>query len=303
MSAASGDEADPERGQRAAGNGFIADVWITLKRWLVKTSRNPFVVVSSLVQPIIFLVLFTEVFGQITGGALSQALGRNISYITYLTPAIVVQSALVAAAGSGIGLVDDMENGMFEKVLVSPINRGAMFLGKALSEVVRIIIQTVIILGLGYVLLWLDTGGSVSTYIKTGFIGVFGIIIVAIVFAIWFTAFSNIVALVTRDQESTIIGANLLQFPLLFVSSAFLPVRILPEWVQVVATFNPITYGVDAARALMLGQDVLTVINVTAFSGIWNTLVPAFIVLGALDLVLGGIAVYFLNRASNAEVR
>lgn len=235
-----------ETGYGAAGNGFAVDVWINLKRWLIKTSRNPFVVVSSLVQPIVFLVLFTEVFGQVTGDALAGVLGTEISYITYLVPAIVIQSALVAAAGSGIGLVDDMESGMFEKVLVSPINRGAMFLGKALSEVVRIVVQTLIILALGYSLLWIETGGEVGTYIETGLLGVLGIIGVTIVFAIWFTAFSNIVALVTRDQESTIIGANLLQFPLLFVSSAFLPVAILPGWVQAVATVNPISYGVDA---------------------------------------------------------
>ena len=284
-------------------NGFLVDVWINLKRWLVKTTRNPFVVVGSLVQPVIFLVLFTEVFGGAVGGALTQALGPDISYVTYLTPAIIIQSALVAAAGSGIGLVDDMENGMFEKVLVSPINRAAMFLGKSLSEVVRIIVQTLIILALGYVLLWFDTGGAVGTYIETGILGALGIILIAIVFAVWFTAFSNIVALVTEDQESTIIGANLLQFPLLFVSSAFLPVDILPNWVQVVATFNPITYGVDAARALMLGRDVLTVIDVTAFGGVWNTLIPSFAVLIALDIVLGAIAVRFLNRASSSSAQ
>jgi ABC-2 type transport system permease protein len=297
------DESGTARGEKTNANNFLVDVWINLKRWVVKTTRNPFVIVGSLVQPVIFLVLFTEVFGQITGGALTQALGGDISYVAYLTPAIIVQSAFVAAAGSGIGLVDDMENGMFEKVLVSPISRSAMFLGKALSEVVRIIIQTIIILGLGYVLLWLDTGGNVGTYIETGLLGALGIVVVAIVFAIWFTAFSNIIALVTADQESTIIGANLLQFPLLFVSSAFLPVSILPEWVQVVATFNPVTYGVDAARALMLGRDVLSVIHVTAFSGIWNTLIPAFVILVALDLALGAIAVRYLNRASSSSAR
>lgn len=301
MSTISG--SDSSAGVKSSGNGFVVDVWINLKRWIVKTTRNPFVVVSSLVQPIIFLVLFTEVFGGVVGGALSEALGPGVTYVTYLTPAIIIQSALVAAAGSGIGLVDDMESGMFEKVLVSPINRVAMFLGKALSEVVRIVVQTLIILALGYVLVWLDTGGNVGTYIETGIVGAIGIIGVAIVFAIWFTAFSNIVALATRDQESTIIGANLLQFPLLFVSSAFIPIRNLPEWVQVVATYNPITYGVDAVRALMLGQDVLSVIKITTFSGIWNTLVPALTVLIVLDFLLGGIAVYYLNRASSSGVR
>lgn len=297
------DESGTARGEKASGNNFFVDVWINLKRWVIKTTRNPFVIVGSLVQPIIFLVLFTEIFGSAIGGALTQALGENISYVTYLTPAIIIQSAFVAAAGSGIGLVDDMENGMFEKVLVSPISRSAMFLGKALSEVVRIIVQTTIILVLGYVLLWFDTGGNVETYIATGLLGAVGIVIIAIIFAIWFTAFSNIIALVTADQESTIIGANLLQFPLLFVSSAFLPLSILPKWVQIVATFNPVTYGVDAARALMLGEDVLSVFNVTAFSGVWNTLIPALAILLALDLVLGGIAVHYLNQASSSSAQ
>jgi ABC-2 type transport system permease protein len=291
-----------ERPERTAGNSFPRDLWIVLKRWLVKTTRNPFVIVSSFVQPVIFLVLFTEVFGQITGGALSQALGRDISYITYLTPAIVVQSGLIAAASSGIGLVDDMENGMFEKQLVSPIRRSAIFLGKALSEVVRIVVQTFMILGLGYLLLYLDTGAAFGDYLQTGLPGVLGIVAVTVVFAIWFTAFSNVVAIVTRDQESTIIGANLLQFPLLFVSSAFLPVNILPGWIQTVAAVNPITYGVDAVRSLMLGQDVMTVVEVTAFSGIWNALVPALAVLLVLDVAFGGVAVYLLQRAASSEV-
>lgn len=290
-------------GQKTTGNDFLTDVWINLKRWLLKTVRNPFIVVSSLLNPIIFLLLFTEVFGQVTGDALSSSLGANVSYVTYLVPAIIIQTALIAASSSGIGLVDDIENGMFEKVLVSPMSRTAVFLGKALSEVVRIIVQVLLILVLGYVLLWFDTGGSVDTYIATGLFGALGIVLISIVFAIWFTAFSNIVALVTRDQESTIIGANLLQLPLLFVSSAFLPVRILPGWIQAVATVNPITYGVDAARALMLGRDVLGVLDVNAFSGVWNTLIPALVILVALDLVLGAIAVHFLNRASSSEVR
>ncbi len=71
---------------------------------------------------------------------------------------------------------------------------------------------------------------------------------------------------------------------------------------QIVAMFNPITYGVDAVRALMLGQDVLTVIDVTVFSGIWNTIVPAIVILGVFDLVLGGIAVILLRRVSSSRV-
>lgn len=303
MSSTGSEEAGARRTveQKGAGNSFVVDVWINLKRWLRKTLRNPWIVIGSLFTPLFFLVLFTEIFGQITGEALRGALGTDVSYITYLTPAIVIFSAMEAAANSGMGLIDDMESGIFEKVLVSPTHRAAMFLGKALSDVIRIIVETGMILVLGYVVLWVNTGGSVGRYIQTGLGGVLGIFAIVIVFSLWFAAFSNIAALVTQDSESTAVLANLPQFPLLFVSSAFLPVSVLPEWLQVVATVNPITYGVDAVRALMLGQDVLTVIDVTAFSDIWNTIVPALVMLGVLDLVLGGIAVVLLGRVSSSQ--
>ncbi|WP_247002014.1 ABC transporter permease [Halosolutus gelatinilyticus] len=287
---------------RAVGNSFAGDVWVTLKRWLRKNLRNPFVVLEALLTPLIFLVLFTEVFGQITGDALRDALGTDVSYVIYLTPAIVILSAMEAAGNSGIGLVDDMESGMLEKVLVSPTHRGAIFLGKALADVLRIVVQTGMILALGYAVLWIDTGGSVGTYVETGLPGLVGIFAIAVVFSLWFAAFSNIAALVTRDHESTVIWANLLQYPMLFLSSAFLPIEVLPEWMQVLATYNPVTYGVDAVRALMLGRDVLTVIDVTAFSGVWNTVVPAVAALGALGLALCGIATVLLYRTSSSRV-
>ncbi|WP_126664040.1 ABC transporter permease [Haloterrigena salifodinae] len=310
MSAETGSETGTEPagtgaagGRKTSGNGFARDTWIVLKRWLIKTVRNPFVMTSSLLNPIVFLVLFTEVFGGITQGTVSQSLGTEASYVTYLVPAIAIQTALIAATTSGIGQVDDIENGMFEKMLVSPMHRGAVFLGKSLSEIIRIVAQVSIILALGYVLLYLDTGASPGEYVQTGFLGAVGIVLVAILFSIWFTAISNVVALITRDQESTIIAVNVLQFPLLFLSSAFVPIEALPEWVQTIAALNPITYGVDAARALMFGQDVMTVLEVSAFGGMWNTLVPALAVLGALDLVLGAVAVHFLNSASSSDVQ
>lgn len=289
--------------QKAPGNSSVADIRISLKRWLVKTSRNPFVTFSSLIQPIIFFVLMAEVLGAIIGGTLSQTVGGDINYVTYLTPAIVIQSALAAAAVSGIGLVDDMDAGMFGKLLASPMNRGAMFLGKIISEVVRIAVQTTIILVLGYVLLSLQPGASDGKYLQTGLLGVIGIIVITVIFSGAFMAFSNIVALVTRDQEATIMISNLLTFPLLFISSAFVPFKLLPRWIQTVALFNPITYGVDGVRAFMLGQDVMTVFDVIAFSGLWNTVVPAVVVLVSFNIILGGIAIRLLNRASKADVR
>jgi len=296
MSAPETDEragADSARPVARSGNSFVGDVWVNFKRWNLKAVRNPFVLVVSLVQPIIFLVLFTEVFGNVAGGAVNQGL-PGVSYETYLVPAIAIQVALAAAITSGVGLVNDIENGMFEKVLVTPMNRTAVFVGKTAAEVFRIAVQIAIILGLGVLL---------GAEIVTGIVGVVGIVAVGILFSLWFVALSNALAIITRDQESTIIGANLLQFPLLFLSSAFLPLAALPGWVQTFARFNPVTYGVDAARSLIIDQDVMTVLDVSWFGGTLDGVVPGVAVLVALDLVLGGIAVYLLSRASSSDVK
>ena len=274
-------------------NTFAGDAWVNFRRWNLKAVRNPFVLVVSLVQPIIFLLLFTEVFGNVAGDAVNRGL-PGVSYTTYLVPAIAIQVSLAAAVTSGVGLVNDIENGMFEKVLVSPMNRTAVFVGKTAAEVFRIAVQVTIILGLGVVL---------GAEIATGVVGAAGIVAVGILFSLWFVAFSNALAIITRDQESTIIGANLLQFPLLFLSSAFLPLAALPGWIQTFAMLNPVTYGVDAARALMLDRDVMTVVDVTAFEGALNSVVPGVAVLLVLAVGLGAVTVTLLSRATSSDVR
>ncbi len=296
MSAPGADEGTTtpsERPDARSGNSFVGDVWVNFKRWNLKAVRNPFVLVVSLVQPIIFLVLFTEVFGNVAGSAVNRGI-PGISYETYLVPAIAIQVALAAAITSGVGLVNDIENGMFEKVLVTPMNRTAVFVGKTAAEVFRIAVQIAIILGLGVLL---------GAEIATGLVGAVGIVAIGVLFSLWFVAFSNALAILTRDQESTIIGANLLQFPLLFLSSAFLPLESLPDWIQTFARVNPVTYGVDAARSLMIDQDVMTVIDVSWFGGTLDGVVPGVAVLIGLDLLLGGIAVYLLSRASSSDVK
>jgi ABC-2 type transport system permease protein len=262
-------------------------VWVNFVRWSVKAVRNPFVLVVTMVQPIFFLVLFTEVFGGIAsgvvtgGGAGSSAIaGGNDAYVTFLVPAIVIQVSLVAAATSGIGLVNDIEDGMFNKVLASPMNRVAVFAGKTLSEAARIAVQLALVLGLGVLL-----GADVAA----GLAGAAGVILVGLLFSVWFTGYSNVIAIRTGDSESTIISANILQFPLLFVSSAFLPLDVLPGWIQLVARLNPVTYGVDAARTIMLDGWVLA------------DLVVPIGVLVAIDLVFGAVAVWHLREATDAE--
>ena len=277
-----------------SSNSFAGDVWVNFKRWNLKAIRNPFVLVVSLVQPVIFLVLFTEVFGSVAGQAVQDSLGPGVTYESYLVPAIAIQVSLAAAVTSGVGLVNDIENGMFEKVLVSPMNRTAVFVGKTAAELFRIAVQIAIILGLGTLL---------GANIETGVVGALGIVGVGVLFSLWFVAFSNSLAVLTRDQESTIIGGNVLQFPLLFLSSAFLPVESLPGWIQTFARLNPVTYGVDAARSLMLDRNTMTVIELDSFDGVLNGVVPGVAVLTVIGVGFGAVAVFLLSRATSADVQ
>lgn len=273
--------------RRRSGNSFTGDVWTNLRRWNRKTLRNPFVVVVALVQPIVALLLFTEIFGAVGAAALAESTFSSVDYVTFLLPAVVIQASLASAIASGVGLFDDIQSGMFEKALVTPMTPIAMFAGKAASELFRVIVQVLVVLGLGVAI-----GGT----IETGVAGGIGIVVICLLFALWFMAVSNAIALLTTNEEAIIAVANLLQFPLLFLSSGLLPVETLPSWVRMIAALNPVTYGVDAVRALVVGRDTLTVTTVNQFGGIYDTLVPAVGVLVLINVLCGGITVSLISR-------
>lgn len=253
----------------------LTDAWVSFARWNRKAIRNPFVVTVALVQPIILLLLFSAVFSSITG--LSGFPVDN--YTKFIVPAIVLQTALLTSAGSGIGLVEDIESGLFDKLLVSPMSRTGIFLGKSLSEIVRIVGQAAIIIGIGYLL-----GASV----ETGLAGAFAIVLIAAVFSLWYAAFSSIVALLTRSVEATNIVSNLLQIVLLFLSPAFIPEDLLPSWLGTLVVLNPITHGIRATRSLMIdGWHV-------------DALAEPLLIIVGLDVAFTAVGAYMIARAASS---
>lgn len=286
-------EGDMAPGFGRSKNTFLGEVRANFVRWLKKFVRSPSAIVMDLLQPIIFLFLFTAVFGGIAAGPITEALGESLSYLTFLLPAIAIQVAITTGQGAGITLVRDMDEWIFEKVMVSPMNTTAVFLGKTASELTRIAVQILIILGLGILM-----GAEVAT----GLFGILGIVFVGVCFSTIFVSLSTAIAMLTRDPEVMMSVTMPIMFPLLFLSNAFLPLGTLPPWIQTFAALNPVTYGVDASRALIVGADVMTVIEVTAFGGIWNTLVPAFAVLGGYVLVTGSVAVFTIKRVTSTGV-
>ncbi|WP_415378775.1 ABC transporter permease [Halosimplex sp. TS25] len=270
------------------GNTFLGDVRVNVERWTRKAVHNPTAFVLEIVVAAFSLVLFSAVFGDVGAVALERAGFADVDYVTYLLPAVLLQATMGSAFSSGMGLVDDLESGMFEKSLVSPMSATAVFTGKAASELARIVVQLLVVLGLAL---------AMGARIETGAAGLVGILAVCLLVGLLFMAVSNVVGLLARDDEVVNAASLLFMFPLLFLSPAFVP---LSSDIEFAATFNPVTYGVDAVRALVLGEDVLTVLSVSRFGGVADTLVPAVVVLVALNLLVGGLAVRLLGRATSS---
>lgn len=207
-------------------------------RQMKKLFRIPLLLFFALAQPLIFLLLFSQVFGnldRLPGFAYD-------SYLQFLVPSIVALTALNSAFQSGIGMVSDIEEGMLDKFLIAPIRRSSILLGKVFADATRAATQ-----GLVIVLVALAMGARIAT----GVAGVAAMIVLAALFGIAWAGLSNIIALRTRNGELTMIVGILITFPVLFLSTAFMPAILLPGWLDTVSAFNPITYIVEALRALV----------------------------------------------------
>jgi ABC-2 type transport system permease protein len=183
---------------------------------------------------VIWLLLFGALFESV-----SQIPGFNeSSYQSYIAPGIVVMTALFSAGWSGMGMINDMDRGVMDRFLVSPVNRWSLIIGPLAQAALSVAIQAVIIVGLA-----IAVGADFS-----GVPGVIVLILVAVLLAASMGALSNAVALTTR-QEETLVG--LVQFvvlPLSFLSAAFMPLDLIPGWMQEVAKYNPVNWAVEAGR-------------------------------------------------------
>lgn len=232
-------------------------LWVRLMKKLV---RIPMLLFFALFQPLLFLVLFSSVFGK-----LDRLPGFAYdSYLQFLVPSIVALTALNSAFQSGIGMVTDMESGMLDKFLISPIRRSSILLGKVFADGSRAFVQALVI-----VLVSLAMGARFAT-------GVGGVLVMAglaALFGVAWAGLSNVIALRTGNGELTMLLGILITFPVLFLSTSFMPSTLLPDWLDTVATYNPITYIVEALRALVnTGWD-------------WGKLGQALGVIGGLAVV------------------
>src|SRR5881409_4329048 len=180
-----------------------------------KLVRNPILVFFSLFQPIIFLLLFTQLFSN-----LGRFIGSGtLSYTTFATAAIVLQNAFSSAFQSGTAIVEDIKSGFLAKILATPASRASILLGRLLSDAFRVFAQSLIILVLAY---------GLGVFPVTGFIGYVLILFTVAFFGLAWSGISLALGLRTKSAETVFGIAGTLTLPLLFMSTALMKPELMP---------------------------------------------------------------------------
>ncbi|MBV9915861.1 MAG: ABC transporter permease [Solirubrobacterales bacterium] len=205
-------------------------------RHLRELWRQPWFVAITLVQPVIWLLLFGALFKKVV-----EIPGfHGDSYIAFLAPGVVVMTAMFNSAWSGMALIEDLSRGVTARFLVSPVRREALIAGRLVKEAVVVVIQSLIIVAIA-----LLAGAS----FPGGLGGVAVLIGVSALLGATFGALSNGFALIMRQEEALIGAVQFIVLPLTFVSTTFLQSNLMPAWIRHVADFNPVNWGVLAGRA------------------------------------------------------
>lgn len=221
---------------------LVTDVQTVFSRELRPTLRQPFTIIISMVQPLVFLALFAPLLPEVEGGSALQ----------WFVPGIVVMSCLFACSMTGSNLLFEIQTGSHERMLVTPLRRPALLIGRALKEIVPMFAQAALI---------------VAVCIPFGFsLDPLGALIGLLIlggFCVGLGALSYTLALASKNQEWMFWTVQqTLLFPLLLLAGMLLPVDGGPGWLQTLSKFNPLTYVVNAERALFNG-DIWAMTTVT----------------------------------------
>ena len=203
-----------------------------------KLYHDPLELLTRAVQPVLWLMLFGEVMAHVHGVA-----PGNIPYLDFLAAGILAQSALFVAIFYGISTIWERDLGVLQRYLVSPAPRSALILGKALSAGVRALSQALIVYLLALVL---------GVDISLNPLSILGVAAAIILGSALFSTLSLIIACIVKTRERFMGIGQVLTMPIFFASNAIYPLSLMPAWLSAVSHVNPLTYEVDALRALML---------------------------------------------------
>lgn len=220
------------------GAGYLRQMLAVAEADIRKLIHDPVELFTRMVQPLLWLLIFGQVFTRVraipTGG---------ISYLDFMAPGILAQSVLFGAIFYGISLIWERDLGIVQKFLVSPAPRSTLVLGRAISSTARSLSQMIFIYGLAYLL---------HVKLRFGVFELFGVILAVMLGSAIFSTFSLIIACVVKSRERFMGIGQVLTMPLFFASNAIYPLIMMPSWLRVIARGNPLSYQVDALRAMMI---------------------------------------------------
>jgi len=251
--------------------------WVVTYRELLRFVNERSRIVSSLAFPLLFLVIFGAGFGKVIG-----SLAPGVNFMQFMYPGIVAMSVLTSALFAGVSVVWDREFGFLREILVAPIGRTGIVLGKALGAGVTALLQVVIMLVLAPFL-----GVDLSIPI------VLELIPIVILLSLGLAGLGILFASFMTSQQGFQLVIQLLIFPLIFLAGVFFPVNQVPQWLEVISKVNPLTYGVDAIRQIFLGSSPGLGVTVLGHT---MSLLDDVIVVTALGIILLGAAVLAFNR-------
>ncbi len=249
----------------------LTDTWYITMRDLRARIRMPVFIFISLFQPILFLLLFPQIFKSVG----SSMFSGDTSYLQFFTPGILVMTGLFSAALSGMGMIINMDTGILSKMLATPVTRVSIVLGRVMATVLVILIQAAIIMIITVIMgvhITTGVGGALLALLLIGLLGL-GI-----------SAFSEGLALLLKRQESLMAVVNLFAMPLMFLSTMMMPSELLPNWLNTVRHFNPIDYAIVGVRNLVLNGYV------------WHDLWRSFAVLCGMAVVTVTFATLMFRR-------
>ncbi|MCE7936846.1 ABC transporter permease [Candidatus Saccharibacteria bacterium CPR2] len=216
----------------------LSDTYQLTKRSVKRNFRLPQLLVFSSIQPVIFLLLFNYVFGGAFSGQSSE------SYINFLLPGILAQTALFGSIQTGVGLAEDLNKGAIDRLRSLPIARYAVLLGRTLADATRNLFVLILMISVGYLLGFRASEGWMS------FISALALVLL---FAYAFSWVSANLGMLLKDSETVQVAGFLWVFPMVFASSVFVPVETMPGWLQAFANNQPVTQVVNAVRHLTRG--------------------------------------------------
>jgi ABC-2 type transport system permease protein len=222
-------------------------------RNVLKSFRTPMLITFSLVQPMIWLVMFSQTFRGLADTQEFSNLGFH-SYLTFFVPGMIVLSVLFTSLQSGMATITDIDTGVFDKLLISPVRRSSILLGRVVADSITMVVQAALVLALAL---------AMGAGVHDGWGGALGFLGFAVLFGIVWASLSNLIALRTRNSELTMVVGLFVTLPTLFLSSAFFPTQLLPGWLRGVANVNPAAYVIQTGQQLLntgnnWGQDLRT---------------------------------------------